>query len=262
MLSKLRLLFLTTFLFLVCVQFVATAQEDTAVLKEEIKQLKQGNEKLHEELRQIKELLTRNRNDKSAQAEVADVEFELGDNPMQGSDEAPLVIVEFFDYHCPFCSRHTQQTYPEIYEKYIKQGKVSYVFMDRPFNSNSIDSKAAEAAQCAAEQGKFWNMHEEMMLDSTAIKSINSLTELAVTLDLDINEFKGCMETKKYSSKISSNIALSTRLKIPSLPGFVIASRDPGNPQKVKGISFIRGAKPFEKFRIELDQALAGLKNK
>jgi predicted DsbA family dithiol-disulfide isomerase len=88
---------------------------------------------------------------------------------------------------------------------------------------------------------------------------INDLNSIASSLGLDMKKFKSCMETKKYSNKVASNISLSNKLNIFAAPGFVIASSDPGNPQKVKGIDFIPGAMPFAHFQKEIDQALAGL---
>ena len=188
-------------------------------------------------------------------ANVRDVEFELGDNPEKGSESAPLVIVEFSDYQCSFCARHLKETYPEIYKKYIKTGKLRYALIDNPLPFHNMASEAAEAAHCADEQGRFWEMHDKMMSDP---ESVNDLNALASSLDLDMQKFESCMDEKKYVGKVASNLSLAKKLNILAAPGFVIAASNPDNPQKVKGISFILGALPFTQFQKEIDQALAG----
>ena len=247
---------LTLFLFYFGVQAGAYAQENTHDLKNEINELKQEQKALREDLKVIKELLLKTQMPVPPKVNVKDVEFELGNNPAKGSDSAPLVLVEFSDYQCPFCARHTKETYPELYKKYIKTGKLRYVVMDKPLPIHDMADEAAEAAHCANEQDKFWKIHNEMMSRPETIGNLNSL---ASSLGLDMKKFKSCMETKKYANDIASNVSLSNKLNIFGTPGFVIASSDPGNPQKVKGINFIAGARPFKQFQKEIDQALAGL---
>lgn len=257
MLKRSIKIFLTALLLLLSVQYVLCAQEKTSDLKKEINELRQEQKALHEDLKVIKELLLKTRMPAPPEVNVKDVEFELGDNPAKGSDKAPLVLVEFSDYQCSFCARHTKKTYPELYKKYIKTGKLRYVVMDKPLPMHNMADEAAEAAHCANEQGKFWEIHKEMMANPDTINDLNSL---ASSLGLEIKKFKNCMETKKYAPKVASNISLSNKLNIFAAPGFVIASSDPGNPQKVKGINFIAGAVPFAIFQKGIDEALAGLK--
>ena len=231
-------------------------EESTADLKNEIEELRLEQKALHEELKMIRDILLKGPGGAQKQANVRDVEFELGNNPVMGTDSAPLVMVEFSDYQCSFCARHTKETYPEIFENYVKTGKIRYAFVDKPLPSHDKADEAAEAAHCAAEQGKYWEMHKEMLLDSD---SLDDLTTLASSIGLDVPEFKNCMETKKYSGTVAENLSLAERLSVPSVPGFVIASRDPDNPKRVKGISYIRGAQPYAQFQKEIDRALAAL---
>jgi protein-disulfide isomerase len=254
--NKLGKLALATLIFIFSVQYVVFAQETTPDPKKEIEELSPDQKALHEELKMIRDLLLQGQQPAIPQVNVRDVEIELGNNPFKGSDSAPLVIVEFSDYQCQFCARHTKETYPEIYKKYIDTGKLRYVIIDNPLPGHNLAMDAAEAAHCADEQGKFWEMHDEMMFNP---ESLNDLTSTASFIGLDIQKFESCMETKKYADKVASNLSLASRLNIPSVPGFVIASSDSDNPQKVKGISYIRGAKPFTLFQQEIDKALVNL---
>lgn len=194
---------------------------------------------------------------RSPDPEVKDVEFEIGDNPTEGSSSARLIMVQFSDYTCGHCALYTQRTYPEIVKNYVNTGKLRYVVIDYPLPDNIPAIMGAEAVHCASEQGKFSEMHEGIMLQQ---ESLNELNELASFIDLDMDKYNACMESKKYDNLINKNIELGTKLKIPSVPNFIIARIDSQNPEKVKGITYIRGAKSYAYFKQEIDKALAGLK--
>lgn len=236
------------------VQSLVYAGDSKAEIKKEIKALREEQKELHNELKMIKDLLLNSKMPPMPEVKVEGVEFDLGGNPAKGSDGAPLVLVEFSDYQCPFCARHSKETYPDIYKNYIKTGKLRYVVMDKPLPMHDKADEAAEAAHCASDQGKFWVMHEKMMSDPN---TVNDLNALASSLGLEMGKFKNCMETKKYKQKVASNLSLSNKLNIFAAPGFVIAESDPENHQKVTGISFIAGARPFSDFQKEIDQAFA-----
>jgi protein-disulfide isomerase len=124
------------------------SQENIIELKNEIEELKQGQKALQEDIKLIKDLLTQGnkplQKPPPPQANVRDVVFELGNNPGKGSESASLVIVEFSDYQCSFCAKHVKETFPEIYKKYIKTGKLRYVIFDNPLPFHNMASKAAE----------------------------------------------------------------------------------------------------------------------
>ena len=188
--------------------------------------------------------------------EIKGVEFEIGDNEIEGSSSARLIMVQFSDYTCHHCSLYTKDTYPEILKNYVDTGKLRYVIVDYPLPGNIPATAAAEAVHCASDQGKFRDMHEIIMSQQ---ESLNDLNSLASFIDLDMDKFKSCMESKKYEAVVNENIEIGVNLKIPSVPNFIIARVDPENPAKVTGISYIRGAKPYAYFKHEIDSALAEL---
>jgi len=251
--GKLRI---AIFILFLGFQFVVFGQETIPDQKKETDELSTEQKALRKDMETIKRLMLKSQKSARPKINVRDVEFELGNNPVKGSNSARLVIVEFSDYSCHYCARHAKETYPEIYKNYINTGKLRYVIIDNPLPSHDMAKKAAEAAHCANEQEKFWEMHDEMMLDQ---ESLNELTTIASFIDLDIQKFKSCLDTKKYTNKVNANISLASKLKIPSVPGFIIALSELDNPQKVKGISYIRGAKPFAHFKQEIDRAMANL---
>ena len=184
------------------------------------------------------------------------MEFEVGNNPLEGSSSAQLMIVQFSDYSCHHCALYTKETYPEILKSYIEPGKLRYVVIDYPLPDNLPAIRAAEAVHCASEQDKFGEMHEEIMREQESLDDINLMASF---INLDMEKFKVCMGSKKYEATVGENIILGTKLKIPSVPGFIIAKIDLVNSKKVKGITYIRGAKSFDYFQQQIESALTGL---
>ena len=203
----------------------------------------------------IKQLAAQSRK-RPPDPEIKGVEFEIGDNEIEGSSSARLIMVQFSDYTCYHCALYTKETYPEILKNYVNRGKMRYVVVDYPLPGDTPATRAAEAVHCASEQGKFREMHEAVMSQQ---KFINDIDSVASFVDMDMDQFKACMESKKYESVINENIEIGFNLKIPSVPNFIIGGIDPENPKKVKGIAYIRGSKPYDHFKQEIDKALADL---
>jgi protein-disulfide isomerase len=141
-------------------------------------------------------------------------------------------------------------------KQYVDSGKIRYTVLDAPLPIHKLAAKAAEASHCAEEQGKFWEMHDQMMANQ---KALNDLSSYATSLNLDVPRFEECLKTDKYADQVNKDKAVASQLNISGVPGFVLALSDPQKPSKVKGISFIMGAQPFSVFQKEIDQALADL---
>lgn len=116
--------------------------------------------------------------------------------------------------------------------------------------------KAAEAARCAGDQGKFWEMHERLFENA---RSLEPWTPHAQALGLDTAKFDACMTEGRHAAAIRTDLATAQSAGIRGTPGFVIALSDPTDPRKAKGIVFLAGAHPFANFKTEIDKALAGL---
>jgi len=188
------------------------------------------------------------------QVNIKGVEFSVGGNPVIGSESAKLILVEFTDYQCPFCSRYARATFSLIKEKYVEEGIIQYAVIDRPLTDMHPEAaKAAESAHCAREQGKFWEMHKALMANQDELKN---LVFYADALGLDNREFEVCLNSGKYKGLVEENTALAGRLGIAGVPGFIIGTVDASGG--VKAVSFISGAQPFDVFRQALDEALIG----
>jgi len=158
------------------------------------------------------------------------------DDPYKGSKNAPITIVEFSDFQCPYCARFHLQTFPQIEENYIKKGKVKFVYRDYPLPFHSSAQKAAEAAECADEQGKFWEMHN-IIFENQQSLSIENLKSLAKKLNLDSNKFNDCLDSGKYASEVQKDMADGSAVGVTGTPGFIINGE------------LISGAQPYEVFQ-------------
>ena len=127
------------------------------------------------------------------------------DDPVLGNKNAPVTVIEFSDFQCPFCERFYSQTLPLLEQNYISTGKVKLVYRDFPLSSIHPDAqKAAEAAECADEQGKFKEMHDKLFENQNSL-STSSLKSYAAQLGLDAAKFNGCLDSGKYASEVQKD---------------------------------------------------------
>ena len=175
--------------------------------------------------------------------------------PTLGRADAPVTIVEFSDFECPFCQRHFTQTWPEIKRDYVDTGKVRYVFLDFPLEQIHFKArKAAEAAHCAAEQGKFWEMHDLLFAQNGNL-DVGQYGNYAKKLGLEAFAFDLCLGSGKQSAVINRNLASGTSVGINATPSFIITKTERGDI--VSGGNLITGAQPYQQFREAIEQALA-----
>lgn len=253
MCRKIVKLTVTLLLIMLSLQYYTTAEDSESGETKKTIDSKSVQEAVNRDMELLNKLMMQTR---SPDPEVKDIEFEIGDNNIEGSSSARLIMVQFSDYTCHHCALYTKETYPDILNSYVNTGKLRYVVIDYPLPGNLPAIRGAEAVHCASEQGKFQEMHEEIMRDQESLDDLNSIASF---VDLDMDKFNECMESRKYEPVVNENIELGIKLKIPSVPNFIIAKIDPENPAKVSGISYIRGAKSFDYFKGEIDKALAEL---
>ena len=142
---------------------------------------------------------------------------------VMGRDDAPVTVVEFGDYQCPFCRKYHSATFADLKKNYIDTGKIRYVVRDFPLSFHANASNAALAARCAGEQGQtqFLAMRD-FMLDTSADLALESITKYAGQAHLDMGRFQACMDAKKYSPDVQKDVAAANALGINATPSFVI----------------------------------------
>jgi len=180
----------------------------------------------------------------------------LGNSPAEGNQNAPVTIVEFSDFQCPFCGAFYSQTVPQIQKDYIDSGKVKLDYRDFPLENIHQNAKAASlAAQCANEQGKFWEYHnmlfssQNQWADLDAINATNTFEQFAVALNLNSNNFNSCMDSEKYLDKVNKNAQDGMTFRVSGTPTFFIGDDKNGYIQLV-------GAQPYSVFKQAIDQQL------
>ena len=185
-------------------QASAQASDDVSALRKEVEALKQGQLQLQRELQEINALLRRHQ---PAATDVQNVVLTIDGYPSKGSQSAQLILIEFTDYQCPFCGRHFQQTSIQIERDYVNTGRVRHIVRDFPIESIHKDAlKAAEAAHCAGDQGRYWQMHDRLFNGQNALTA-DHLSAYAGALGLDAKSFERCLDSSKYTAKIRQDLA-------------------------------------------------------
>lgn len=176
------------------------------------------------------------------------IDVSLDDDPVKGNKNAKVVIVEFSDFQCPFCSRFFEQTLPLIQNDYIKTGKVKLIYRDFPLSFHQYAQKAAEAAQCANEQGKFWEYHDILFnrQNEWASSGETKFSDYAKELSLDVQKFNNCLSSGKYESEVKKDLQDGLSYGVQGTPTFFI-----------NGVAVV-GAQRYDVFKQIIEQQLAG----
>lgn len=165
----------------------------------------------------------------------------------QGDPKAPVTVIEFGDFQCPFCGRYAADTAPQVEQQYIKAGKVRFGFVNFAF-LGSESTWAAEAAECAADQNQYWEYHDKLYSSQSGENqgafNKDNLKEFAKDLGLNTQTFNDCLDSGKYTALVQSDTSFSSSLGVQSTPTFVV------NGQSVVG------AQPFEVFQQTIDPLL------
>ena len=178
---------------------------------------------------------------------------------VKGAPTARVAVIEFSDFECPFCGRHAINTLPALTKEYIDTGKVRYVFRNLPLESIHPSAlRAAFAAECAGEQGKYWQLHDRMFASQRAL-DLTSLVSHGRAEGLDAARFQQCISSDKYNARVRADQTEAGRVGATSTPSFFIAVLTPGD-SRARAVRMIRGAHPYPTFKAAIDSVLATIK--
>jgi protein-disulfide isomerase len=169
------------------------------------------------------------------------VPVEAGAAPSRGNPKAPVTIVEFSDFQCPYCVR-ARPAVKRVRDEY--GDKVRIVFRHFPLDFHAQAQKAGEAAACAGEQGKFWEMHD-LLWENTSKLQLADLKAHAATLGLDGAGFGACLDSGRHASVVEGDLAAGQGYGVSGTPAFFVNGRP------------LVGAQPFEAFAQVIDDELA-----
>jgi len=203
-----------------------------------------GGQRAQERLAKfIDELKAKHKTTVALKAPVIDVA--TAGRPERGAGaKAPVTIIEFSDYQCPFCKR-AEDSVNKVMQVY--GDKVRLVFRDYPLPMHPMARPASEAAACANAQGKFWEYHAKLFDNQSALQD-DKLKQYAKDVGLDSTKFDECLEKKPHKAAIDQDIADGNKVGVNGTPAFFINGR------------MISGAQPFEKFKEIIDDEIAAKK--
>jgi len=162
-------------------------------------------------------------------------------DPSIGPEDAPVTVVEFSDYQCPYCQAWYQQTFNQLLANYPNQ--IRFVYRDLPLPMHPEAIPAAEAAHCAGDQGEYWNFHNALFSGQYSLGRA-AYEQIAATLELDTAAFTACLDDHRYQAEINADAADAARVGLNGTPSFVINGR------------ILVGALPFESFKTVIDEEL------
>lgn len=219
---------------------------------------RQQAEQILSELRQIHELLLKQQAQPSPVVTPAaaipseNLQMNVGSNWYSlGQPDAPVTIVEFADYQCPFCRRFQAEAFARLKKNYIDTGKVRFVSRDLPFDYHPYSLMAAEAARCAGDQGRFWEIRDALISNESPW-SFEVITKTAEALSLDMNRFRTCVQSQKYKAEVQRDASEAVALQINGTPTFLLAR---SRKDKLEGVRIV-GAQPFATFQSLIDGLL------
>jgi len=168
----------------------------------------------------------------------------IDDDAVKGDKDAPVTIVEFSDYECPFCVRFYSNTFGELKTKYIDTGKVKFVYRDFPLSFHQNAQKAAEAAECAGEQNKYYEMHDKLFEDGVS-GGVTAFKGYAQEIGLDTSEFNNCLDSGKMASEVKKDFDDGAKFGVSGTPAFFINGK------------LLTGAQPIQAFEQMIEQELS-----
>lgn len=197
---------------------------------------------------QEKTIVSSNQN-KNNQPAVA-VDVSVDDDAILGESDAPVTIIEFSDFQCPFCRKFWKDALAQIIKDYVDTGKAKLVFRDYPLSFHPMAIPSAQAAECAKEQGKFWEMHDIMFeeqekLGTGTVQYTNDdLKNWAGKIGVNTTQFNECFDSEKYKAEIEKDAADGSTAGVTGTPAIFINGR------------LTAGAQPFSVFKTIIDQEL------
>ena len=231
----------------------------SASTKQEVIELKAQVAEMQKDLAEIKKLLKEGARAPAPAAQPAGFKeqvISIGASPYKGKVDAPVTLIEYSDYQCPFCARNYRDVLPILVKEYVDTGKLKFVMRENPLPSLHRDAtNASIAALCAGDQGKYWEMHN-VMFENQKQLGVDNLKTFAGTIGLDTATFNDCLDNKKTEGQVRKDLASSAKLGMRGTPGFYLGLTDPDDPDKVNLSVFIRGAQAINQFRGSIDELL------
>src|SRR4030095_4070398 len=169
---------------------------------------------------------------------------------------APVIMIEFSDYQCQFCRRFWQVNWETLKTEYIDTGKVQFVYKDFPISFHNAANGAAEAAACAEEQGRGWDLHDKMFLEQANVSTAvvfyakSDIKQWAGEIGINQSAFDQCLDSGRYAAAVAASEAEGMEAGVTATPSFIIGTRSRDNAVP------IIGSLPYGTFKATIEQLL------
>jgi protein-disulfide isomerase len=190
----------------------------------------------------------------SVEAAPKGPKISVGDDPSMKEGSPGLVLVEVSDFQCPFCGRSARDVLPQVYEKFVRSGKVELIYLDLPLQMHAYAFKAAEAAACAGDQNMFWDMHHQLFENQGSL-SPEKLPGYAAALELDVAAFQKCLSGGKHAPGIREDMRTAQNLGITGTPAYLLGRRIPGG-DKIQVLEIVKGVPKYEALEEKINALL------
>ena len=240
----------------------ATAQSagDLDAIRKDVEALKKGQAEIQRNLQTLIRALQNRGSPARRQAPppFKPTDISISGAAFKGTADARVTLVEFSDYQCPFCRRHFTRTMPELVKNYVETGKLKYVMKEFPLAQiHPKAQKASEAALCAGEHDKYWDLHDLIFANQRKVDP-KDLVAHAETLGLDSTEFQACLDSGKYAKRVGADFQEGAKLGVRGTPTFFLGLTDQDDNSKFRAVKRIRGAQPYAAFQQAIDELLSG----
>lgn len=166
---------------------------------------------------------------------------------LEGNQNAPIAVVVFSDFECPFCRSFAQSILPTFRNEYVSTGKVLLSFRHLPLKIHQSARLAAQAAVCAAEQDKFWTLHDTFFAEPSSLRAIDKAMS---DIGADTAQFASCKISERTSKAVESDLAMAKTLEIGATPTFLVGANE--NGKSVRVTARFTGGSNYDKFRNQL----------
>ena len=230
--------------------------QDSPSLQQQIESLQQGQQAIRDELKAIKKLLSA-RPKRPSPIEDISVNLNIMDAPAHGMASAPLTLVEYTDYQCPYCARHSKTVLPQLIKAFVDTGQVRYVLRDFPLASiHPHAAKAHEAAHCAGDQGKYWEFHDRLFAHPKELHADKLAGHATAVGVANATAFQACLDSRKYAAQTKAGVTEGTKIGVRGTPSFALGHTEANGT--VKAVKLIRGAQGLPAFTTQIQALLDG----
>ena len=225
-------------------------------IRRDMDELIRGQIELQKEVQDLKTMLQGNPacgQPTPAAAPPPNAVIDIAGAPVKGNERAPVTVVEFSDFQCPFSAKFNAEMFAQLEQDYIATGKVRYVFRNFPLvNMHPLARPLAIVARCAAEQNKFWQLRGQLFANQAALTNDAAVVEQAKKAGLDAAALQKCMADTKTGDAVTKEMNEASAAGVSGTPTFFIARTEPSGT-KVKPVRMMVGVQTYDALKQAID---------